>query len=111
MKKNQPLILIILVLVLSTLACNLPLARDLAGATEVEPSIQELPPAQGLPDAAHPQPTTHPLTELPSEDTPTPTSTATVTPTDTPLVLSLPLFRIPTAGQDPGPFMIWSTSS
>ena len=84
MKNNQPLILIILVLVLSTLACNLPLARDLAGATEVEPSIQELPPAQGLPDAAHPQPTTHPLTELPPEDTPTPTSTATVTPTDTP---------------------------
>ena len=91
MKKNQPLIIIATALFLSTLACNLQLARDSAGDIEAGPTIQETHPAEDSPDAATPQPTTPPPTEPPPEDTPTPTNTPTVTPTDTP---SIPIVTV-----------------
>ena len=91
MKKNQPLIIIATALFLSTLACNLQLARDSAGDIEAGPTIQETHPAEDSPDAVPLQPTVPPLTEPPPEDTPTPTNTPTVTPTDTP---SIPIVTV-----------------
>ena len=102
MKKNQPLILIIIVLLLTTLACNLQLARDLAGATEVEPTIQETHAAQEVTDAAPSQPTVPPLSEPPPGDTPTPTNTPTVTPTDTPSVPILTVTQNTNCRSGPG---------
>ena len=62
MKNNKQLILIAIALFLSTLACNLQLARDSAGATDVGPAIQETRPAQDVPDAVPLQPTVPPPT-------------------------------------------------
>ena len=84
MKKYESLILIPIALILSTLACNFPLTRDLAVDTQDGPANQETRPAQDVPDTALSQPTVPPPSESPPEYTPTPTNTPTVTPTETP---------------------------
>jgi len=102
MKKNQPLILIAIVLFLSTLACNIPLARDSASTTEVEPTIDGTRAVQDDSNAAPLQPTAPPPTEPPPEDTPKPTTIPTVTPTDTPSVPILTVTQNTNCRSGPG---------